>query len=197
MASRQLRNAAWSRRNTTTRAPIAKRRSRCEAACRSAYSPRIVRAVTGGELNRLEVGFEFLHDFGQIAFLDVGADIESAGPFRTLNDVGSGLYRDLGDIGHPDLLSAGSVQREVLDACDAGPDRRRTPDLDVVGFAVPVDVADLLTGDQGGCGTADVTGLQAIAVGGVQVHLDVHLRNIHLQGDFGSNGPLDAGEEPS
>ena len=198
MASRQLRKDACSSRKIRTSAADGEN----QQALRWRPGVRCIRPGAGRCSRRATPGFQAVPaalrpPCARSPSVDVGLDVDAAGPFVRSMRFGVGLHADVGDVGQADPLPAGGIDGQVLDAGDAGPGLRRAPDLDVVGPAVPVDVADFLAGHERRGRAPDVTGLQPVLLRRCQVHLDVDLRDVDLQGDMRDPGPLDPAQDAS
>ena len=89
----------------------------------------------------------------------------------------------LGDVAQPYVTTIRGVDQQFMDVGQALTGLGLAPDDDVVGLAIPVDVAYLFAGHQRGRRAADVTRLEAVLLGRGQVDLDFDLRHIDQELD--------------
>ena len=100
--------------------------------------------------------------------------------------LGLGCTLTDGDVGQPDALPGGRVDRQVLDGGHAVAGGRGAPHDDVVGLARPEDVADLLAGHEGRGRPTDVARFQPVALGlGKDLDRHLDLRHVRSEVDVG------------
>ena len=143
--------------------------------------PEDLGVVAEGEVDLLQVLLHVPDHRAEVPAVGVGQHVDPAGLVLVLDDVGLRLDRHLGHVAHPHVAAVGRVDRHILDGVDAVAAGRDAPDVDVVGLAAPVDVADLLAGHHGGRRPADVTRLEAVLLGLGQVDRDLDVGHQRLQ----------------
>jgi hypothetical protein len=92
------------------------------------------------------------------------------------------------------MTAAWQVDRQVADVGQAGADLGLAPHLDVVGLAVPEDVADLFAGHQGGRRPAHIARLDPVDLGLSQVDPDIDLGDVLVELHELLDGAVDAGD---